>query len=293
MITKDLFSKVKHIEITTSRLVNNVFAGEYHSVFKGKGMEFNEVREYVPGDDIRDIDWNVTAKTGVPHTKKFTEERELTVIFMIDVSASEYFGTKERPKSEVIAEICALLSFAANKNHDRVGILFFTDEVEKFIPPKKGKRHVLRVVREILSFKPKRRGTNLNVAFRALNDIVRRSATVFLFSDFFVSGYERLLKITHKKHDVVAICVEDSSERKFPGVGLINLEDAETGQVISFNSARKGFQKRFVQESEARRLARQKLFSSINLDSIDIQSHESYVDPLIRFFKMRERRARK
>jgi len=292
MLPKELFSKVKHIEITTSRLVNNVFAGEYHSVFKGKGMEFSEVREYVPGDDVRDIDWNVTAKTGVPHTKKFTEERELTVIFMIDVSASEHFGTKARPKSEVTAEICALLAFAAIKNNDRVGVLFFTDEVEKFIPPKKGKRHVLRVVREILSFKPKRRGTNLNVAFRALNDIVRRSSTVFLFSDFFVSDYERLLKITHRKHDVVALCVEDSSEHLFPKVGLVNLEDAETGQMMTFNSGGSRFQKRFTNEAALRRAARQKLFGSINMDSIEIQTQESYVDPLIRFFKMRERRAR-
>ena len=292
MLPKELFSKVKLIEITTSRLVNNVFAGEYHSVFKGKGMEFNEVREYVPGDDIRDIDWNVTAKTGAPHTKKFTEEREMTVIFMVDVSASEYFGTRARPKSEVVAEICALLAFSAIKNNDRVGILFFSDEVEKFITPQKGKRHVLRVVREILTFKPKGKGTNLNAALRGLNDIVRRSATVFLFSDFFAQGYERLLKISHKKHDMICVSVEDISETRFPPVGHINLEDTETGQLISFNSARKSFLKKFGMEAQLRRDARNKLFTSIDLDHIDIRTDVSYVDPLIRFFKDRERRAR-
>lgn len=290
MLPKDLFAKVKLIEITTSRLVNNVFAGEYHSVFKGKGMEFDEVREYVPGDDIRDIDWNVTAKTGVPHTKKFVEERELTVIFMVDVSASEYFGTRTRTKAELIAEICALLAFSAIKNNDRVGILFFSDAIEKFIPPKKGKRHVLRVVREILTFKPKGRLTDINVALRALNDIVRKSSTVFLFSDFFASNYEKLLKISHRKHDVVCIAVEDSSEAEFPRVGLLNLEDAETHDVLSFNSSRRGFLKRFKENALKRREERQHLFNSINLDFIEIQPHESYIDPLVKFFRMRERR---
>lgn len=292
MLPRELFSKIKQIEITTSRLVTNVFAGEYHSVFKGKGMEFDEVREYVPGDDIRDIDWNVTAKTGSPHTKKFTEERELTVIFMVDVSGSEYFGTRARPKSEVIAEMCALLAFSAIRNNDRVGILFFTDKVEKFIPPKKGKRHVLRVVREILTFRPKGRGTDLVVALRALNDIVRRTATVFLFSDFFAQGYEKMLKTSHRKHDMVAITVEDVSEIRFPRIGLVNIEDAETGSLVSFNSARRGFSRRFEKESKSRKEARKRLFSSMNLDSIEIRSDESYVDPLIRFFKGRESRRR-
>ena len=292
MLPKELFAKIKLIEITTSRLVNNVFAGEYHSVFKGKGIEFDEVREYVPGDDIRDIDWNVTAKTGLPHTKKFTEERELTVIFMVDVSRSEYFGTRGRTKSEVIAEICALLAFAAIKNNDRVGILFFSDKVEKFIPPKKGKRHVLRVVREILTFKPHGKGTDLNVAFRALNDIVHKSATVFLFSDFFDEGYEKLLRTTHKKHDVVSIVVEDEAESRFPDLGFVNLEDAETDQAIAFSTSRGNFAKRFEEKAAERRQKRKRLFSSIGLDFIEMKSHESYVDPLVRFFKARERKFR-
>ncbi len=290
MLPKDLFAKVKLIEITTSRLVNNVFAGEYHSVFKGKGMEFDEVREYVPGDDIRDIDWNVTAKTGLPYTKKFVEERELTVIFMVDVSASEYFGTRQRTKAELIAEICALLAFSAIKNNDRVGILFFSDTVEKFIPPKKGKRHVLRVVREILTFKPKGRLTDLNVAFRALNDIVRKNSTVFLFSDFFAANYDKLLKISHRKHDMVAIAVEDSAEADFPRVGLLNIEDAETHDVLSFNSSGKRFLKRFKENASKRREERRRLFTSNNIDFIEIRPHESYIDPLVKFFRTRERR---
>jgi uncharacterized protein (DUF58 family) len=290
VLPKDLLAKVRLIEITTSRLVHNVFAGEYHSVFKGKGIEFDEVREYVPGDDVRDIDWNVTAKTGMPHTKKFTEEREMTVIFMVDMSASSSYGTRLRLKSEVIAEICALLAFAAIKNNDKVGILFFTDKVEKFIPPKKGKQHVLRVVREILSFKPKGKKTDLNVALRALNDIVRKSATVFLFSDFFCENYEKLLKVSHKKHDMVALVVEDISELRFPKVGMLNVEDAETGKLLTFNSNRRKFLRKFEEEARLRREARKRLFTSIRLDYIDIQSDKSYVEPLIRFFKERMHR---
>jgi len=228
---------------------------------------------------------------GHPYTKKFAEERELTVIFMVDVSASEFFGARARTKSEVIAEICALLSFAAIKNNDRVGILFFSDHIEKYILPRKGKKHVLRVVSEILRFQPQGTGTNLHEALRALNDIVRRRATVFLFSDFLAEGYEKLLKISHRKHDVVAIVVSDERELRFPRLGLIRLRDAETGEEILFNSGRGGFQKRFREESLAFREKRHRLFESIGLDYIEIESHESYVDPLIAFFKARERRA--
>jgi len=292
MISKELFSKIKYIDITTSRLVDSVFAGEYHSVFKGKGIEFDEVREYVPGDDIRDIDWNVTAKTGVPHTKRFVEARELTVIFLVDVSASEYFGTKHRSKAEIIAEICALLAFSAIKNNDRVGVLFFTDQVEKFIRPQKGKRHVLRVIREILGFKPKGRRTDVGVALRALNDILSKRATVFLFSDFFAEGYEKLLKVSHRKHDMVGIIVEDIREKAFPGVGYLELEDVETGQRMTINSSNRGFRKRFSKTAEKRKLERDRLFDSINMDHIDIRSDEHYSEPLIRFFKKRAKKQR-
>lgn len=292
MISKDLFSKIKYIDITTSRLVESVFAGEYHSVFKGKGIEFDEVREYVPGDDIRDIDWNVTAKTGVPHTKRFIEAREMTVVFLIDVSASEYFGSQAKSKAEIIAEICALLAFAAIRNSDRVGVLFFTDRVEKFIPPKKGKSHVLRVVREILGFKPKGRRTDLNAAFRALNDIVRKRAVVFVFSDFLADDYGKLLKISHRKHDLVGVLVEDAREVAFPGLGLLEIEDVETGQRMTLNSSGRRFRKRFADTAEKRRGERKKLFDSIGMDHIDIRTDQPYIEPLIRFFKERERKGR-
>lgn len=293
MIPKELFARIRQIDITTTRLVDTVFAGEYHSVFKGKGIEFDEVREYVPGDDIRDIDWNVTAKTGSPHTKRFIEARELTVIFLVDVSASGRFGSRGRSKSEVMAEICAILALSAVKNNDRVGVLFFTDRVEKFIPPKKGKRHVLRVVREVLSFEPKGKGTDLNAALHALNDIVQKKATVFLFSDFLAEAYEKLLKITHRKHDVVAIVVEDRRESEWPRLGLVEAEDMETGESLTFNASNPFFRKRFKKQAEDRRAAREKLFASIRLDHIDIRADASYLEPLTRFFKAREKRARR
>ncbi len=292
MIPKELLKKIRFIEITTLRLVNTVFAGEYHSVFKGRGMEFDEVREYDPQDDIRDIDWNVTARMGHPYTKKFVEERELTVMFLVDASSSGQYGTRGKTKSEQIAEICALLAFSAVKNHDRIGLLIFSDHVEKIIPPKKGRLHVLRVIREILSFEPKHPGTDMNVALKALNDTVTKRSTVFLFSDFLTSNYERLLKVSHKKHDLVAVVVEDSSEKRFPNIpGPVELEDAETGEHFILRPTR-GFKKHFAEEWEKRRQTRSETFSSIGLDHIDIETGKPYIDELIRFFKSREHRFR-
>lgn len=293
IIPKELFKKVRFIEITTSRLVNTVFAGEYHSVFKGRGMEFDEVREYDPQDDIRDIDWNVTARMGHPYTKKFVEERELTVVFLVDASASGRYGTKGKTKSELIAEICALLAFSAVKNHDRVGLIIFSDIVEKYIPPKKGRLHVLRVIREILSFNPKRSKTDINVALKTLNDVVHKKSTVFLFSDFISEKYETLLKISHKKHDLIAVVVEDPSEKRFPKIGVpIEFEDAETGERMTFKPG-KVFGGRFTQEWQKRKRERDRLFSSINLDQIEIETGTSYIDSLVRFFKARERKIRR
>lgn len=292
MLPKDLLSKVRFIEITTSRLVNTVFAGEYHSVFKGRGMEFDEVRQYDAQDDPRDIDWNVTARMGEPYTKKFVEERELTVMFLVDVSSSGEFGTKGRTKSELIAEICALLAFSAVKNHDRVGIIFFSDRVEKFIPPKKGKTHVLRVVREILTFKPKHRGTDLNVALKALNDVVSKKSTVFLFSDFLAENYEKLLKISFKKHDVIAVVVEDPSEKAFPKLsGTLQLEDSETGEVFTLRPGQE-FKKKFGSLWQKRKETREKIFTSLGLDHIDVETGTPYINPLVQFFKKRSLRFR-
>ena len=293
MIPKEILAKVRFIELTTSRLVNTLFAGEYHSVFKGRGMEFDEVREYSAGDDIRDIDWNVTARMGTAYTKKFVEERELTVIFLVDASSSGQFGTKGRTKSELIAEMAALLAFSAVKNHDRVGLLIFSDQVEKFIPPKKGRQHVLRVIREILTFTPKRRLTDMNSALKTLNDVVHKRSTVFLFSDFITSGYEKLLKVSHKKHDVVAIVVEDPVEKNFPSLGgVIEIEDAETGENFAFAAGR-GFKDKFKDVWQKRKAERERIFSSIGLDHIDLETGTPYINPLVKFFQTRAARFRR
>ncbi len=293
MISKDLLAKVRFIEINTSRLVNTLFAGEYHSVFKGRGMEFDEVREYDAQDDIRDIDWNVTARMGSPYTKKFVEERELTVMFLVDLSSSGQYGTQGKSKSEVIAEFCALLAFSAIKNNDRVGLILFSDTVEKYIPPKKGRIHVLRVVREILSFTPKGKNTDINCALKMLNDVVTKRSTVFLVSDFIAENYEKLLKISHKKHDVTAVVVEDPSEKIFPLLGsAIDLEDAETGEFFSLSAGAK-FRGQFQKSWESRKQAREKLFQGAGMDFMNVETGVSYIDPVIQFFKNRARRLRR
>ena len=293
MLPKEILSKVRFIEIRTSRLVNTLFAGEYHSVFKGRGMEFDEVREYDPQDDPRDIDWNVTARMGHPYTKKFVEERELSVIFLVDASSSGQYGTKGKTKAELIAEIGALLAFSAVKNNDRVGLIIFSDHVEKYIPPKKGRFHVLRVVREILTFRPKGRGTDINVALKTLNDVITKKSTVFLFSDFIAAGYSKMLKIAHKKHDLVAIVVEDPTEKEFPQLSsMIELEDAETGERYLLGAPR-GFKQRFHEQWEKRKREREDLFASIGLDHIDIETGQPYIQSLVRFFKSRSKRFRR
>ncbi len=290
MLPKEILAKVKYIEITTSRLVNTIFAGEYHSAFKGRGMEFDEVREYDSNDDPRDIDWNVTARMGHPYTKKFSEERELTVILLVDVSSSGQYGTKGKTKSELIAEVAALLAFAAVKNNDRVGLIVFSDQIEKYISPKKGRMHVLRVVREILTFKPKHRATDLNIALKTLNDVITKRSTVFLFSDFISDNYEHLLKIAHKKHDLVAVVTEDPTEKSFPALGAsLEIEDAETGERFVFGAGR-SFRDKFKAEGEKRRASREKVFASVGLDHMDLETGKPYINSLIRFFKTRERR---
>ncbi|NUO81345.1 DUF58 domain-containing protein, partial [candidate division KSB1 bacterium] len=231
MIPKEILKKVRRLEIQTRALVNDVFSGEYHSVFKGRGMAFAEVREYVLGDDVRNIDWNVTARTGHPFVKVFDEERELTVMLLVDVSSSGEFGTHEQMKGDIAAEICALLAFSAIKNNDKVGLIIFTDRIEKFVPPKKGRTHVLRVLREVLYHKPEGHGTNITTALEYLNRVIRRKAVVFLVSDFLSEGYEKALRVAGKRHDLVAIPITDPRETEIPNVGLVELEDAETGEV--------------------------------------------------------------
>ena len=292
MIPKEILKKIKRIEIRTGRLVNDVFAGKYESVFKGRGMEFHEVREYVPGDDIRSIDWNVTARTGRAYVKKFVEERELTILLMADMSGSGYFGSIEKMKSEIMAEIGAVLAFSAIKNNDKVGLLLFTDRVEKFIAPKKGRLHVLRVIRELLYYTPEGKKTDISAALEYLGKVLKKRAVIFLISDFIDSGYERLLRILNKRHDIVAISISDPRETELPGIGLIEFEDAETKEVICLdtndNALKEALLKRKVSFSENRK----RIFRSINMDSVEISTASSYVEPLMLFFRARAKRFR-
>ena len=289
---KDILKKIRKIEISTGRLVNDVFAGQYESVFKGRGMEFSEVREYQPGDDIRLIDWNVTARYGKPFVKKFSEERELTVMLMVDASGSSYFGSRNAMKYELSAELAAVLAFSALRNNDKVGMIFFTDRIERFIPPKKGRSHILGIIREILLFSPGGKKTDIAHALEYLNEIIKRKAIVFILSDFLDTDYERLLSITNKKHDVVALTLNDPLERSIPPCGIIRLNDAETGKETMLDAfsdeVRSGIARRFDERFNERK----KMFNRIYLDHIDIWTHQDYVKPLIAFFRRRARRFR-
>ena len=292
MIPKEILKKVRQIEIRTGRLVNDVFAGEYESIFKGRGMEFHEVREYVSGDDIRSIDWNVTARVGHPYVKKFIEERELTVIIMADMSGSGNFGTRNKMKIELMAEIGAVLSFSAIKNNDKIGLLLFTDKVEKFIPPKKGRPHVLRVIRELLYYKPESKKTSINSALEYLGKVLKKRAVVFLISDFMDTGYEKLLGILNKRHDIVGISISDPREKDMPDIGLVKFEDAETGGILYLDTADDLLNKELAKKRSDLLDNRSKAFRSIGLDSINISTDKPYIDPLIIFFRMRAKRFR-
>ncbi len=292
MIPREILKKVKRLEIQTRGLVNDVFSGEYHSVFKGRGMEFSEVREYQIGDDIRNIDWNVSARMRHPYVKVFEEERELTVMLLVDVSSSGEFGTVRQMKGEIATEICALLAFSAIKNNDKVGLIIFTDRIEKFVPPKKGKSHVLRVLRELLYHKPEGRGTDIALALEYLSRVTRRRAVAFLVSDFMADDYKRAMQVANKRHDLVAITITDPRELELPNVGFIELEDAETGEIVLLDTSDPAVRKQFLTETSSRILQREQLFRSMNVDTIDIRTDHSYVEPLIRFFRMRAKRFR-
>lgn len=290
MIPKEILKKVKRIEISTRGLVNEVFSGEYHSVFKGRGMEFAEVREYQIGDDIRNIDWNVSARSGSPYVKVFDEERELTVMLMVDVSASGSFGTASQLKGEVAAELCAVLAFSAIKNNDKVGLIIFSDKIEKFIPPRKGKQHVLRVIREILFFKPEEAKTDLNIALEYLNRVIKRRSIIFIISDFLTENYEKALQVANKKHDIIAIDIIDPREVELPNVGFLELEDAETGETVLVDTSNAGIRESFFSESQEERDKREKFFKSIGVDNINVLTDRSYVEPITKFFRMRAKR---
>ncbi len=292
MIPKEILKQVHRIEIQTRSLVDNLFAGEYHSAFKGRGMEFAEVREYQQGDEVRNIDWNVTARAGAPFVKVFEEERELTVMLAVDASASGNFGSGQRMKGEVAVELSALLAFAAIKNNDRVGLLIFTDEAEVFIPPKKGRRHVLRVIRELLYFQPRHKGTSLRAALEYLDRLLHRRSVVFLISDFLDRGYDRALQLVSRRHDLVAIALNDPRERQLPAVGLISLYDAERGTQTLVDTGSAGLRRLYAarrREEEARRAAH---FRQQGIDAISIDISRSYMEPLIQFFQARLRRSR-
>jgi len=290
MISKDLARKIRYLQISTRKAVNDVLAGEYGSVFKGRGMEFDEVREYQPGDDVRAIDWNVTARAGKPFVKRFREERELTVVFVVDLSASGSFGSVCRLKNDVAAELCALLAFSAVKNNDKVGLIVFTDQVEKFIPPQKGVRHVLRVIREILSFKPGQTQTDIAGALDYLGRVLGRRAVVFLISDFQADGFDHALRVVSRRHDMIAITVRDPRESAFPDAGLLELEDVETGEVILIDTGSVPVRRRYELLSSERDAHLMSLFRSSGVDQIEVWTDKGYMQDLVKFFKARARR---
>ncbi len=292
MLPKEIIRKVRRIEIRTKKLVNDVFSGEYHSIFKGRGMEFEEVREYQPGDDIRIIDWNVTARYGYPFVKKFTEERELTVMLLVDASSSGEFGTAQRMKGEIAAELCSVLAFSAIKNNDKVGMIIFTDKIEKYIPPKKGSSHVLRLIREVLYFKPEDQRTDINCALEFLGRIIKRRCVVFLVSDFLNTGFEKMLSIANKRHDVIAIKIVDPREIELPNVGFIELEDTETGEEILIDTKDPKVRRSFREYATREQTNLDMNFRSIDLDNIRILTDRSYVEPLMAFFKARAKKFR-
>lgn len=290
MTTAELLKKVQQVEIKTRGLVNHVFSGEYHSVFKGRGMEFSEVREYTYGDDIRQIDWNVTARHGKPFVKIFEEERELTVMLIVDMSRSGQFGSFEAMKNEIATEICAVLAFSAIRNNDKVGMILFTDTVEKFIPPKKGKPHILRLVRDLLAFEPKGTGTNISAVLEYLNSAIKKRSIAFVVSDFIDTEYEQALRIVSKRHDVIAVTLQDPRERELPKVGLLKLRDAETLQERWIDTSDKTIRKAFEQFWKKHDEQLYKTFLSTKVDRISVEVHKPYIQPLVNFFRMREAR---
>jgi uncharacterized protein (DUF58 family) len=292
MITKEVLKNIRRIQITTARMVTDVFAGQYQSVFKGKGMEFEEVREYLPGDEIRSIDWNVTARMGVPYIKKFVEERELTVMLILDMSPSSFFGTRNQQKMRLAAEVCSVLALSAIKNNDKVGFIAFTDKIEKFIPARKGLRHVLRIISEALYFKPKGKGTDINAALEYLNKITTRKTVTFIISDFYAADFKKMLAVSNKRHDIVAITVTDPREMELSDAGIVKLEDLETGSTFMVDTSDRSVRKEYAEAAHKRHEERGMLFRSIQVDNIDIRTDMPYAQSLFRFFRARESRLR-
>ncbi|MGD9101298.1 MAG: DUF58 domain-containing protein [Anaerolineae bacterium] len=312
MLPPELIRTIRRIEIRTRHLVDDSFAGEYQAIFKGRGMEFDEVRQYQPGDEVRSIDWNVTARMGEPFVKRYVEERELTVMLAFDASASGHFGTAGRFKREIAAELGAVLAFSAISNNDKVGLLAFTDRVELHIPPRKGRRHVLRLIHDLLAFQPSGRGTDIPLALDRLNRVLKRRAIIFLISDFLVptspaeqgtspstggteggADYDQTLTVTNRRHDLVAVTLTDPREMTWPAVGLVALRDAETGATTWVDSGDPAWRRAFARQAAARQAARDAALTRAQVDRIDVTAGEDYVEPLLKFFKMRARRWRR
>ncbi len=288
METSELLKKVRKIEIKTRGLSSQIFSGEYHSAFKGRGMAFSEVREYMPGDDVRTIDWNVTARFNSPYVKVFEEERELSVVLLVDVSASGLFGTQKQFKQDLITELCAVVAFSASQNNDKIGVIFFSDKIEKFIPPKKGKSHILRIIRELIEFKPDNKQTNIEIALKYMTNVIKKRSVAFLISDFQTElPYSDALKIANKKHDVVALRIIDKAELEIPNIGLVKLKDNESGKIMWVDTSSKSFRTQFKANQLKFDAGIKEVFNRSGIDATNIYTHESYIKPLMNLFKNR------
>lgn len=287
MDTKELLKKVRKIEIKTRRLSDHIFGGEYHSTFKGRGMTFSEVRQYQFGDDVRNIDWNVTARYSEPYIKVFEEERELTMMLLVDISGSKLFGTDEQFKDEIVTEIAATLAFSATQNNDKIGLILFSDEIELYIPPKKGRSHVLRIIRELLEFKPKSKKTNLAMALKFLSNVMKKKAIVFVLSDFIADDYQHTLKIAAKRHDITGIRVYDRHEESIPSLGMVQMEDEETGELVLVNTSSKTVRNNYSKFYNEKVAYFKEAFTKSGAGSLDCRTDESYVRKLLGYFKRR------
>jgi uncharacterized protein (DUF58 family) len=292
MLSSEIIRKIKRIQIKTNHQVTSTISGSYESAFKGHGMNFEEVREYAIGDDVRNIDWNVTARMNNAYVKIFREERELTIMLLVDLSASGMFGSTEKTKNELSAEVAAVLACTAIKNNDKVGMIIFTDKVEKYIPPKKGTSHIWRVIREILSYKPENTKTNIATALEYMMHVQTKKSVAFIISDFLSFGYDKALKIANKKHDIIPVYINDIREYDIPGIGLIEIEDAETGEIALINTNSKEFQRLFTNKTASHKKNVLELFRTCDADYIDIWTDKTYLDPIIKFFIKRSRRIR-
>lgn len=292
MLPLDSLRQIQRINIRTRRLVDGVFAGHYHSVFKGQGIEFSEVRDYVPGDDVRTIDWNVTARLGQPYVKRYVEERELTVMLLVDLSASGRFSSAARSKIDIALELSALLTLSATRNHDKVGVILFTDKIERFMAPKGGRNRSLRVIRELMTIEPESRGTDIGVVLGYLQRAIRKRTVTFLLSDFHGRPFETELRLAHRRHDIIPICIRDAYEERLPAVGLVRLEDMETGKSVMIDTGNPRVRAQFLERQAAARDQRQRIFSKLGLDIVEVDSTASYIHPLMRFFHLREQRLR-